>query len=1468
MNSMSLTSIAQTLYDEAVKTGMIVLDDTLLNSGAAFATLVQDDLLRSEGNILLQANPADIPQHPGGNSFSFPVVLPVNVTDSFLHLIDNTATVVFTQVDDACQVQLTVNLTQTADGSSNWVFSDSFPRLLGWPFDFMSFLNPQFIFIYGSFNLSPGTFQGLNFYAGFTLTNVLGPVAQLLTMFGNGSPQTSVFQGLITQTKNGPLFNLNGVIEDIPPLNLQALTVSQPVVTMGMSYETGPDNQVAPWGEIMLAVNTTFGDENDALEATFILDYDTSNTNITLLIAPAPGSLVTSINQMGEWMAGKNWNEFFAKYPANILQPYLQTFGIQSYAIDVSLGNFSVMSTSLAVGTLSAWDIIPNKLVMDNFSVMWLLIDPFGEFSNSNIALAGNLTLYGEDGKKILFKGDIELPGLKLAMGLYTDEEMTAADWLQTIISAFGGGTISPAITHALSIFSMQSMFFNMDVPNETMEFYLNGAITVGSAAVNFKVTLMIDISDGVKYDITVTFILSDREITGEITNDNDKKEVIILCTWRDEVNTVGVADLANALGFENLQIPAALALELKAVTLSYNISSGIFAIAADAAAYGKADLLIFKPVDSDQFVFFGGLNIDRTIDLSNIPLIGKPLSAIERVQVEQMQVMITSAIITPKQVDELNGIINGLSQHLGGALPTIPSQGMASTVDLEMRINVGGYIIPVSTGVGGQSDSGQPPAQTTTTGKPTGNATVPVTTTPAKQSDGTTWLNIQKAVGPLMFRRIGIKFADPVLWFLLDASFEAGGLTIDLNGAGIGSPLDSFSPDFTINGIGIDYKTAGFELGGSLMKVPPTGDVEWQFAGGAVARIANFSLSTMGSYANVYTDSTHTTTTPSMFLFAQVTGTLGGVPAFFVTGVAAGFGYNSALRIPGLGELNSFPLVAGAQNPAKIGGNNASPDEALSILMGTNGGTPWLKDNIGQYWLAAGLQFTSFELVFTNALLIAQFGNHFQFALLGLSRARFPITGPVTYGYVELQIEVVVDPTEGVIALSAVLSANSYVLDPSCKLTGGFAFYAWFSPSDHAGDFVITVGGYHPAFDPPNYYPAIARVGFSWAMDATISITGAAYFALTPAAIMAGGELSVTFHDGDLKAWFKAWANLLIYWNPFHFDVAIGITVGASYRMNLLFTSVTVEASLGAMLHLYGPETGGTVRVSWTVISFTISFGANSSGNPGPISWNEFLQQLPAGNSVLKILPVTGLAANGNTDLNSGAAWVVRPSAFSFSISSALPNSSLTLNSNGTILQQGDTINIRAMQDNRKNGNPGQGKNLPSILNLIVRKEGVELDILDEASAWQITANVENVPQAMWGVGPQDQMPEKNQQLLYNQLTGYQLTAPATIFGASPGLIDAVKNLTDVILIAGVMPVNTQEQAVGTPAEKEDSTISVISRDIASTDTTAIRNALFDTLQQLGVDAGTNDNMLPYATAVPSIFAAIPLIIKTTSYA
>src|SRR5207248_1199865 len=125
-----------------------------------------------------------------------------------------------------------------------------------------------------------------------------------------------------------------------------------------------------------------------------------------------------------------------------------------------------------------------------------------------------------------------------------------------------------------------------------------------------------------------------------------------------------------------------------------------------------------------------------------------------------------------------------------------------------------------------------------------------------------------------------------------------------------------------------------------------------------------------------------------------------------------------------------------------------------------------WIPPELGAIWLAVGVCFTSFEMINSFALLTVALGCTFELALLGLSAITIPTGAPALIGFAELALKATFSPEQGLLAVSGKLTPESYILSKDCHLTGGFAFYIWFKDSPDgasAGDFVITLGGYHP---------------------------------------------------------------------------------------------------------------------------------------------------------------------------------------------------------------------------------------------------------------------------------------------------------------------------------------------------------------------------------------------------------------------
>jgi hypothetical protein len=145
-------------------------------------------------------------------------------------------------------------------------------------------------------------------------------------------------------------------------------------------------------------------------------------------------------------------------------------------------------------------------------------------------------------------------------------------------------------------------------------------------------------------------------------------------------------------------------------------------------------------------------------------------------------------------------------------------------------------------------------------------------------------WLTMDKTLGPLHIQKIGVGWRNSKLSLLLDAGMTASGLTIDLINFALNAPPMNLSDfDFSLDGLGIAFEGGPVSISGAFAKVG-TG-----YTGEAHIKIGPINLFAVGAYDTI---DGH----PSMFIFAMSNEPLGGPPAFFVTGIAAGFGYNRAL--------------------------------------------------------------------------------------------------------------------------------------------------------------------------------------------------------------------------------------------------------------------------------------------------------------------------------------------------------------------------------------------------------------------------------------------------------------------------------------------------------------------------------------------------------------------------------------------
>ena len=295
-------------------------------------------------------------------------------------------------------------------------------------------------------------------------------------------------------------------------------------------------------------------------------------------------------------------------------------------------------------------------------------------------------------------------------------------------------------------------------------------------------------------------------------------------------------------------------------------------------------------------------------------------------------------------------------------------------------------------------------------------------------------------------------------------------------------------------------------------------------------------------------------------------------------------------------------------------------------------------------------MKFTSFKLLDSFGLLtVAINEDKFELNLIGISRLAVPPkeSGLDPVAQAEMILQARFAPSEGVLSVRAQLTPASYILSGLCQLTGGFAFCIWYAGA-HEGDFVITFGGYHPAFKVPSHYPKVPRLGYKWQIDGNTSITGEAYFALCSHAVMAGGRLSFDYDDGWAWASLSVGADFLICWKPYYYDIRAYINISAGISF--------VSGSLGVELHLWGPELGGTFEISFWIASVTVNFGDPGSGGSEPIGWGDFRESfLPPDDEICSIAATEGLVKQlkrGEEEI-----WILNPKQFALVTDAFIPS-------------------------------------------------------------------------------------------------------------------------------------------------------------------------------------------------------------------
>jgi hypothetical protein len=416
----------------------------------------------------------------------------------------------------------------------------------------------------------------------------------------------------------------------------------------------------------------------------------------------------------------------------------------------------------------------------------------------------------------------------------------------------------------------------------------------------------------------------------------------------------------------------------------------------------------------------------------------------------------------------------------------------------------------------------------------------------------------ISGGIGPVSFALQGIGLRADVVF----EPGNAGPFDIDIG----------FKPP---TGVGISIDGGGFKGGGLLLFDSAKGE----YAGALELTFAGFiSVRAVGVLSTRLPDGGDTFSLVIIIVseFVPIQLSWG----FTLLGVGGLLGLNRTVEIDALqvgvrdGTLNSilFPADVVANAPRIISDlKRVFPPQEDRFLIGPMGKLGWG----------------------TPTLISVELGLLLEiprpaFAILGVLRVQLPAE---EFGLIYIQVNFVgsVDFEKGQLQFDASLYNSRVMISP---LTGDMALRIYWGGDPN---FLLTVGGFHPAYTPPPMnIGTLSRLGFVMVAGVP-SVTAEIYLAVTSNSVQFGAGVEVMYGVKFFNVFGFVSLDVLIQFNPFRFIAEISAMFGVRVGSDVLF-GIQVRGSIDgpAPWHVRGEasfEIGFIIKVRLSA-NFDVTVG------------------------------------------------------------------------------------------------------------------------------------------------------------------------------------------------------------------------------------------------------------------------------------